>query len=131
MSLFIAIFLNFQNFFRRSSLEIYKILQPMDIILDANIIIELPESLQCSNLSTKKMKLPLNSIDVIISGNQTKTLQHEGCGKKGYKILTSISESKGIFFFKSETFSNNYRNSRSFKVVLMPLKVGNDFIDDF
>ena len=94
MSLFIAIFLNFQNFFRRSSLEIYKILQPMDIILDANIIIELPESLQCSNLS-KKMKLPLNSIDVIISGNQTKTLQHEGCGKKGYKILTSISESKG------------------------------------
>ena len=87
----------FQNFFRKSSLEIYKILQPMDIILDANIIIELPESLQCSNLS-KKMKLPLNSIDVIISGNQTKTLQPEGCGKKGYKILTSISESKGIFF---------------------------------
>ena len=55
----------------------------MDIILDANIIIELPESLQCSNLSTKKMKLPLNSIDVIIGGNHTKTLQHEGCGKKG------------------------------------------------
>lgn len=67
----------------------------MDIILDANIIIELPESLQCSNLSTKKMKLPLNSIDVIIGRNHTKTLQHEGCGKKGYKILTPISESKG------------------------------------
>ena len=74
----------------------------MDIILDANIIIELPESLQCSNLSTKKMKLPLNSIDVIIGRNHTKTLQHEGCGKKGYKILTPISESKGkknFFFF--------------------------------
>ena len=72
----------------------------MDIVLDANIVIELPESLQCTDV--QKMKLPKTSIDVAFGDNPTRTLQHEGCGKKGYKIIisknilnSSISDSAG------------------------------------
>ena len=71
------------------------------MILDANLIIELPKSLtDCTEVS--QMKLPLEATDIFINSEQgLKTVQHEGCGLKGHRILlpytslTTISDAAG------------------------------------
>ena len=71
------------------------------MILDAHLIIELPKSLTDCRVS--EMKLPLEATDIFIGGFEQglKTVQHEGCGLKGHRILlpytslTTISDAAG------------------------------------